>query len=56
MRNRFMMMLALIGMFLACPGCSMGGAVGSMLIDGGLSLVISLVWSLISGSLSTPAA
>jgi hypothetical protein len=55
MRNRFMMILVLVGMFLACPGCSAGGALGSMLIDGGASLVISLIWSAISGSLGATA-
>ncbi len=58
MRKSFLFLMALVCMLIV-PGCGLGvlgGSLGSLLIDGGLSLVISLLWSAISGSLGTPAA
>jgi hypothetical protein len=56
MRKSYLFLMVLAGAMIGLPGCSLGGALGSTLIDGGISLLISLLWSVIGGSLTTPAA
>jgi hypothetical protein len=56
MRKSFLFSMVLVGSLIALPGCgSLGAMLPSLLIDGGFSLLVSLLGSLIAGAI-TPAA
>jgi hypothetical protein len=60
MRKSFLFLMFLTAAVIGLPGCigaALGAALPSLLIDGGMSILFSLLGSVITGALNpTPAA
>jgi hypothetical protein len=56
MRKTYLFLMVLAGLAMGLPGCSMGSGIGSALIDGGISLALTLIMAAVTGSFNTPAA